>query len=275
MKISVHCLVVNEQNWIWYALMSVIDYVDEILVWDTGSTDKTPEIVNLINNPKIKFKECGLVDATGHSRLRQHMLAETTSDWFIILDGDEIWWEHSIRQLINTIHNNPHAAALISPFYNAVGDVFHYQNPRDINYKILDHRGGFNIRAINRKLPKLKLVNPHGKQEYQTNSIPLQNLSPDKLLYADFPYFHTTHLVRSNSHSLDKKTLKRNFKFRYDLGIRFPKHFNYPEVFYLPRPAIVPSPFSHRTPIYELIAGVFGVLRVIKKFTHPKDSEGY
>ena len=50
-------LIRNEENFIWFAINSVIDYVDEIMVWDMGSIDKTEEIVKSIDNPKIKYKK--------------------------------------------------------------------------------------------------------------------------------------------------------------------------------------------------------------------------
>ena len=45
MKIWAHTLVMNEDRFIWYAVMSVIDYVDKILIFDTGSTDGTVRII--------------------------------------------------------------------------------------------------------------------------------------------------------------------------------------------------------------------------------------
>ena len=56
-KIIVHCLVANEERFVWYALQSVLPYVDQVMVWDTGSTDKTVEIIKAIKSPKIIFKE--------------------------------------------------------------------------------------------------------------------------------------------------------------------------------------------------------------------------
>ena len=43
--LTVHCIVKNEERWIWYSLMSVLEHSDKIIVYDTGSSDKTIEII--------------------------------------------------------------------------------------------------------------------------------------------------------------------------------------------------------------------------------------
>jgi len=53
MKIVAHTLIKNEENFVWYALNSVIDYVDEIKIGlDSGTSDKTEEIIRNIKNSK-------------------------------------------------------------------------------------------------------------------------------------------------------------------------------------------------------------------------------
>ncbi len=101
-----HTLVRNEERYLWYAVMSAINYVDKILIWDTGSTDKTVEIIEKIQKiypHKIKFREIGEVDIDEFTSVRQQMLDETKSDWVLILDGDEVWWDDSIRKVVDKI----------------------------------------------------------------------------------------------------------------------------------------------------------------------------
>ncbi len=274
-RIVAHTIVKNEQRWIWYALVSVIDYVDEILVWDTGSTDATVSIVKSIRNPKIRFRQLGAVDALGHSTLRQQMLDETRSDWMLVLDGDEVWWQKSIASVTETIKNKPNLSAIISPFYNAVGDIFHYQNPKSISYQIKEQHGPFTLRAINHKLPDLKIVNPHGRQEYQTNGVAIQNLKASELLYVNAPFLHLTHLPRSISRRQEQTTLKRSFKYRYDLGIVFDDTSAFPEVFYFPAPLLVPNPFSRRSFSYLGISLFITLLRIVKRLFRSPNNTGY
>lgn len=267
MKITAHTLVKNEQNWIWFSLMSVIDYVDELLVWDDSSTDSTPQIIKAINSSKIKYRQTQTGSARNHTLIRQQMLEATDSDWILILDGDEVWWWNSIKSLISAINSQPDKAAVVSPFINALGDIFHYQDPRFNCYQIHGFSG--TIRAMNRKLRQLRIVNPHGRQEYQTQGTALQHLPPHRLQFVNTPFFHLTHLRRSPH---DQTTLKRGFKYRFELGqpaSRFP-----PEVFFLPRPKFVRSPWQHRPLTYEAISIGITPIRMVKQMFIPSQ-QGY
>ena len=43
--VTAHMVVMNEEKWIWFAIKSVVDYMDRLIIYDTGSTDKTVEII--------------------------------------------------------------------------------------------------------------------------------------------------------------------------------------------------------------------------------------
>ena len=51
--IWVNSLIFNEDKYIWFAVKSVIDYVDKILIWDSGSTDRTEEVVKILSEGKF------------------------------------------------------------------------------------------------------------------------------------------------------------------------------------------------------------------------------
>jgi glycosyltransferase involved in cell wall biosynthesis len=108
-SIWAHTLIKNESKWLWYSVSSVINHIDKLLLWDTGSTDKTREIINeLIRKypDKIEFKEVGNVDPKRFTTIRQQMLDATKSDWFLIVDGDEIWWNDSIAEVTRFINRH-------------------------------------------------------------------------------------------------------------------------------------------------------------------------
>ena len=52
-NLTVHCVIKNEERWIWFAINSILDIAGEVLIYDTGSADKTVEIVKTIKSKKI------------------------------------------------------------------------------------------------------------------------------------------------------------------------------------------------------------------------------
>ncbi len=258
MTIWVNTVVNNEENFIWFSLMSVIDYVDKILVWDTGSTDKTVEIVKEVikeKGKKIEFKEVGSVNKSEFTKMRQAMLEQSNCDWILILDGDEIWWEDSIKRVIGMIDKRKdNIDAIAVPFYNAVGDIYHYQSQDAGKYEINGMKGHLTIRAIRRGIQGLHLAGPYGAEGYvDGEEKPIQQRDSEKLVFMETPFIHLTHLRRSsiNSHN----------KFKHDLGLKFIRDFHFPEVLYLKRPDIILSPWRKRSKLYEARSTIKGFLK--------------
>lgn len=250
MRIWANCIVHNEENFIWFALMSVVDCVDKILVWDSGSTDKTVEIIKEIikeKGDKIEFQEVGRVDGGEFTKRRQQMLAKSECDWVLILDGDEIWWKSSIKKLKEKIKKDGDKLdAIVIPFYNLVGDIYHYQSESAGQYKLLGKKGHLTIKAVNRKIPGLHWSGPYGLEGlYDGKNQPMQDDKFHRLAFLEAPFLHATHLRRSPISSR---------KFKHDLGISFSKEFKYPEVLYKERPEMVPTPWTKRSKRYEAIS---------------------
>jgi len=237
-----NCLVRNEENWVWYALMSVIDCLDKILVWDTGSTDKTVPIIKSIKNPKISFKQYGPVTPETFADVRQKMLKATKADWLFLIDGDEIWSKKSIKKVVEEIQRKgDRIDSVVVETINFVGDVFHYQEEEAGEYEIAGKRGHYNLRAMNWRIPGLHAALPHGQQGYfDAENNPIQKRNPKKILFLPVHYFHATHLPRSLN---DNEVPMRKKKRKYEIGIPLPKKTEYPEVFNVKRPEIVPGPW--------------------------------
>ncbi len=269
MTIWVNTLVQNEERYIWYSVMSVINHVEKILIWDTGSTDKTVEIINEIKRrypSKIEFREVGKVDINEFTKIRQEMLNETKSNWLMILDGDEVWWEDSIKRVMETVSSKSDIESIISPYYNIVGDIYHFQEEAAGNYMIDDKKGHYNIRLINRNIPGLHLEKPHGKQGFfDERGKLIQDRSRDKRRFLNLPYLHFTNMIRSNSIINDLEVPKRNIKYKYEIGESFPLDFYYPEVFFVVRPNIVPSPWEKMNKDYYSKSAIQTPLRKIKR----------
>ena len=82
--LSVAMIVKDEEANIRRALESIVDVVDEIIVVDTGSTDRTPEIVKEYTD-KLYFHEW----QNDFSEARNYSLQFPTCEWVLIYDADE------------------------------------------------------------------------------------------------------------------------------------------------------------------------------------------
>lgn len=248
MKISAHTLVKNEDQFIWFSVMSVIDYVDKYFIWDTGSTDNTLTVIEeIIKIPKYKSKvEIRKINAGSifeEDKVRQQMLDVDNSDWFLVVDGDEIWWDESIKKVIDLIQKDgKDIESIVVPTINLVGDIYHYQEADAGNYNLAGRRGHLNLRAVNRNIPGLHSIKPHGLWGYvDENETLIQDRNKEKVIFVDAPYLHATHIVRSSS---DDNIYKRGMKLKHELGISFPLDFYYPEVFFKSRPETISSPWK-------------------------------
>jgi glycosyltransferase involved in cell wall biosynthesis len=87
------CLIVkNEEANIENCLRSIRPYVEEIVVVDTGSTDKTPEIVKKYADIFEVYTECNYPDGRikSFSMARQRSFDLATKEWAMWIDGDDI-----------------------------------------------------------------------------------------------------------------------------------------------------------------------------------------
>lgn len=259
MKIWVNTIVHNEENFIWFAVMSVVDFVDKVLIYDSGSTDKTVDIIKeiqKIKGEKIEFSEIGALDEYQFTKARQEMLDKSNCDWILIVDGDEIWSNESIKKLTDKIkRDGRNLDGIVVPYYVSIGDIYHYQEKEAGQYNILGKKGHFSLRALNKNIPGLHVDWPYGKESYfDGNNRLIQERKG--IIFLDAPYFHVTHLQRSNL---------KNDKFKYELGKKVEKDFKFPEVLSKLAPEIVPSPWKKRSKLFWLTSLPLTPLRKIKR----------
>ena len=102
MKLGCYMIVKNEEECLGACLASLVG-LDEIIILDTGSTDKTEEVASKYPCTYIKnvyrWKD-DFADA------RNASLKWATADWLIVIDADEIL-KGDIDKIRDTINNNP------------------------------------------------------------------------------------------------------------------------------------------------------------------------
>jgi glycosyltransferase involved in cell wall biosynthesis len=82
--ISLCMIVKNEEAWLGQCLTSVKDLVDEIVIVDTGSADKTKEIAKKFNANVFDF-----VWFDDFAAARNFSISKAKGDWILWLDADE------------------------------------------------------------------------------------------------------------------------------------------------------------------------------------------
>lgn len=261
MKIWVNTIVNNEENFLWFAVMSVAKFVDKILIWDTGSDDKTVAVIEELKKrlgSQLEFKEVGKVDPVQFTQMRQSMLEKSQADWILILDGDEIWWEQSFKKVISEINKkNSATQGIVVPMIVPVGDIYHLQDVSAGRYKILGKTGHLSLKAFSKKIPGLHVDWPYGKEGFfDANNKLIQER--ENIIFLDAPFLHVTHLKRSS-----KK--RRYEKFKYELGNKVTKGFKFPEVLYNQYPECISSPWENISGTTKLAAKMLTPLRKMKR----------
>lgn len=260
--ITSHTIVRNEDKFIWFALNSVIDFVDKMLVFETGSTDQTKEIIKSIKSPKIIFESKGQLNADQLVRLRQEQLDRTQTEWFLILDGDEIWWEESIKSVIKLIKKaDKNVWGIITPSINCIGDICHYQEKRAGKYEFAGRKGHLAVRAIRKTIPGLHVEGTYPLEGYKDENNKLITDYADRLVFLDKPYLHTTNLSRSSQKA--SQVISREKK--YELGTPFAKNFKYPQVFYQNFPSIIPSPWVKQSGVDTIRSAVQTPIKKLRR----------
>lgn len=268
--LTVHCVVKNEEKWIWYAINSILNIAQKVLVYDTGSVDRTVEIIKAIKSKKIIFEEKGQVDAKELVKLREEQLRKTKTKWFLILDGDEIWTKKAKKELMSKLKNaRSKDWAVVIKAWNFVGDTYHI-HPESINYNWTyapkSWQGWANLRVVSTQIPGLGIKGEYPLEYYHDKTgKPIQNYGTKHLILLKNRYFHTTYLQRSSSRKQDKNVLNRANKWKLELGYRLPKGTKYPEVFYQKRPSIVSPPFYRRSTVETLVSAPISPIKSLRR----------
>ena len=95
--ISVIIPTFNRQNTILRAVSSALQQtypITEILICDDGSDDNSREIISALNNPKVKWLDCG---KNGRPSIpRNKGIEAAKGEWIAFLDSDDEWLPNKI-----------------------------------------------------------------------------------------------------------------------------------------------------------------------------------
>ncbi len=79
------CMIVkNEEDNLKSCLSQLVNFVDEIIIVDTGSNDSTKAIASKFTDKIYDFKWC-----SDFSKARNFSISKASNDWILVLDADE------------------------------------------------------------------------------------------------------------------------------------------------------------------------------------------
>jgi tetratricopeptide (TPR) repeat protein len=107
-SISLCIITKNEEANLKNCLNSAYNIVDEIIIVDTGSADKTKEIAKEFNAKIFDFTW-----AEDFSAARNESLKHATKDWILVLDADEIIDGRNAKNILETINDAKNDAYFI------------------------------------------------------------------------------------------------------------------------------------------------------------------
>jgi len=99
--ISLCMIVKNEGKNLEKALDSIVNYIEDIVIVDTGSIDNTKEIAKKYTDKVYDFKWCN-----DFSKARNFSISKAANDWVLILDADEFVCKFDKEKIENFINNN-------------------------------------------------------------------------------------------------------------------------------------------------------------------------
>lgn len=123
--ITAHVMI-RDEPLAYYAVMSIYDFVDRILLWDTGTDDPLcldglSAVVDGDHAGKIDFRVIKQVNMQGwvHARwfhaserepglgvMRQQQIDATDTEFFFLVDGDEVHYKHGASAIRDSVLPN-------------------------------------------------------------------------------------------------------------------------------------------------------------------------
>lgn len=260
-SITAHIVVKNEDQWLYYALKSILPHADQILLCDTGSSDHTLDIIRSFSSPKIKFSQTNISSPDELTTLRNEQIKLTNTPWLWVVDGDEIYPEDTIAEIKSYLTDDCHGIAVRR--YDLLGDVYHRQVETVGEYQLLGQKGHLVTRLINlRAFPGLHVARPYPLEAYLDNKnrvIHSYDISKWKVTHSYL--YHAMYLKRSSLGS--RLPMFNRSKYKIETGI--PVTSPLPSVFSLSRPSYVSDPLARRSLTYELLAHMVTPIKKLKR----------
>ncbi|MFH1993503.1 MAG: glycosyltransferase [Pseudomonadota bacterium] len=154
-KATISCVMIvkNEEVFLEKCLLSVKDWVDEIIIVDTGSTDRTVEIAKRYTD-KMYFHPW----KDSFSKARNQALAYATCDWIFQIDADEELVQEDTHILLDAVQNEEIEAILVqivSTLREGKSESIHSVERIFRNNRLIHYEGRVHERVVGIKNAKV------------------------------------------------------------------------------------------------------------------------
>lgn len=197
MLISLCMIVKNEEKSLESAINSVKGIVDEIIIVDTGSKDRTKKIAKKSTDKVYDFKW-----KDDFSKARNFSIKKATKDWILVLDADETISRGDLKKIKGLTKNKGfNGYSFIQRNYsNNVSDL-KWNSAKNDPYKESKQFAGWNYRGITRLFKNDKrIMFSHPVHETVLDSI--KNIG-GKIRQTNIPIHHFSEL--KNKECINKK----------------------------------------------------------------------
>ena len=128
-RVSVAMATYNGEKYIKEQIESILINLkenDELIISDDGSTDHTIEIINSINDSRIKLLEG---PKKGIKQNFNNAIKASTGDYIFLSDQDDIWMPNKVEKVLEVFENNDyiliqHDAIIVDGKENVIIDSF-------------------------------------------------------------------------------------------------------------------------------------------------------
>ncbi|MEW5867260.1 MAG: glycosyltransferase family 2 protein [Bacillota bacterium] len=124
--VSAMYIVKNEEEFLPFSIRSIHNVVDEIIVVDGYSTDRTVEIAKSF----AKTRRVMYCDSPDYSVNRNLALDAASGDWLMPMDADMVFY-NDINAAVPMLIRNPNVDVYTCWFYHLMRDPFLMQNTGD------------------------------------------------------------------------------------------------------------------------------------------------
>ncbi len=128
--------------------VGALEFCDEILVVDSGSSDDTPALARSLGARVIEHPWMGF------GRQKQFAVEQASCDWVLCIDADE-WVSPELAHAIQAVLHNPEASGYRFPRCNRFLGRYlrHGEGYPDLNLRLFDRRqGGWSQDTVHEKV---------------------------------------------------------------------------------------------------------------------------